>query len=743
MRFANPNILWLLLLVPVVGFLLALAANHRKTLIGRFAIGKSLEHYQQARNAITVWTRNGLLLLGMVCLIFALARPQWGYHEREVITQGVDMMIAIDTSASMMARDFPPTRLTRAKELLRNLIWEAKGSRVGIVAFAGSATVMCPLTLDYNMAATALKAVDMNTVSARGTNIGAAITAANGAFEVSGANDRILVLLTDGEQMEQQDALNQAVAKAKQDGVHIFAIGLGSPEGSTIPTLRGPLRDQNGNVVTTKLDFATLERIAKETGGSALRAEKMGATEIAQISNELAKFRGRKQQDKKFRVYQERYPLFLAAALVCLLLEALLRETRRISWPRRKNRSANAALIVLLGGFIAFAARDAAAYPGEAFVKSRDGLQNYNSGEFDKSIEDYKQALAHDPDNPLLAYNLGAALARAGKNDEARETFGKVYDPANTRLNSIARYGMATLTHRALRKDIADNKKKWEQELALGKPEARQAVQANIDKLKHVAGEYKQVIRDGVEDLDVKVNYELVKRDIAELEKLLKDNEQKQKQQQPNEQQQKNDEQKKDQQKSGQQDQQQDNKQKDKGQQKEDQKQQNGQQDQKEGQNKDQQQQNQNKPGDKQKDQQKQPGDQNKPENGNQDQQKNPQGQNGNQQSQQPQPDNQGKPTPTPAPNGTPTPAPGPNGKPSPTPGPSPTPFPEGTPAGGQPGDQNGEAGPGGKGEKVPVGQMSKSDVDRLLNTLPPENQQALQLMMGAPTQQQDMKNEW
>src|SRR5690606_30343484 len=147
--------------------------------------------------------------------------------------------------------------------------------------------------------------VDVNTVARQGTDIGAAISAANGAFEISGGSDRILVLLTDGEQLEEQDALNAAVAKAKAEGVKIFAIGLGGTTGVNIPTMRGPLRFE-GQVVETKLDFETLTRISQETGGKAIRAEKMGASEIAEISNQLVKFRGNKQQDKTFRVYHER-----------------------------------------------------------------------------------------------------------------------------------------------------------------------------------------------------------------------------------------------------------------------------------------------------------------------------------------------------------------------------------------------------------------------------------------------------
>ncbi len=714
MRFAIPHMLWLLILLPVVGAFLVWAVGHRRALLGRFGSDKALaKHGIAAINAIS-WVRIGLFLLGLAAVILGLARPQWGYHERQVVTRGVDMVIAVDTSASMMAKDFPPNRLSRAKDLLKNLIWEARGDRVGIVAFSGSALVMCPLTLDYNMAATALKAVDVNTVSTRGTNIGAAINAAKGAFDISGSNDRILVLLTDGEQMELTEELDAAISEAKEVNIKIFSIGLGTADGAVIPTMAGPKKDATGNVVRTSLDFETLKKISSATGGQAIRAEKIGAGEIADITSALSQFRGRKQQDKTYKVFHDRYPWFLGAALLFFVAEALLAGVHHWSWLRRRRRIASGTGLLFVAIVTGHGA--AFAYPGEDFVRSRDALQKYRAGDYNQSTSLYDQAAKLDPQDPQIHYNLGAAASKAGKVDAAREAFGKVYDPTQPALNAEARFGMAILNHRDVRKVIAENKEQWAPKLASGDEAATKEVKDAISKLKEIIGEYKETILAKPDDIDMKANYELAKKDLEELEKLLQDNQSEQQQQQQQDQQQKNEEEKKDEQKQGE-----DQKDKQDSQGKEGEK---GKDDPKPGEDS---KPGENPPEDKPKDN---PGDQ-------PDEEKTPEGKEDEKKPGEDKPDDAtgDKPGDQKKQDGKPD----PKGTPAPTPTPSPTPT--GTSGPGETPGQGSE--PSQQGQPVPVGQMSPTDVDRLLNTLPPEDQRALQLMMGAPTDQQDMKNDW
>lgn len=708
MRFAIPHMLWLLVLVPVIGAGLIWAAGYRRSLIARFGTEKALAQAGITAIGAMVWVRIVLFLLAFTCLVFALARPQWGYHERQVVTHGVDMVVAVDTSDSMMARDFQPNRMSRAKELLRNLIWEAQGSRVGIVAFSGSAVVMCPLTLDYNMAATALKAVDINTVSSEGTNIGAAIRAAKGAFEVSGANDRVMVLLTDGEQLDNPQELDVAVKDAAEVGIKIYAIGLGTTDGAIIPTLGGPKRSRTGEIVKTSLNFEKLQEIADATGGKSIRAEPAGAGEIAEISAALSDFRGRKQQDKTYRIFHERYPLFLGAAVLLLLAEALLSGANRIVWPRRSHRIA--AVIFLVTLFSGLHPSDSFGYPGESYVRSREALQKFHAGEFDQASQLYEEAAEANPQNNQIQFNLGAAAAKAGKTTEAKESLGKVYDPENPILNSYAQYGITTLDHREIRKVIADNKTEWAEAAAEGSA-PKDDIQQAVDRLEKIIESYKQTILVQPGDMDMKANYELAKKDLEELDELLKENEQQQQQQQPEQQQENQQEQQHQQnqgeeQEEGEGQQEQGEQGQDEGEQGEEpQDQQENQQEGEQGQQEDQQQQ----PEGEQQDEQQ--GEQQQGESENQNQ--------GQQQDQEGELDPEGTPAPTP----------------------TPTPTPQGTPQPGQ--DQGSGPEQEAQGDPVPIGQMNPTDVDRLLNTLPPENQQALQLMMGAPTEKQDLEHDW
>ena len=717
MRFALPHMLWLLLLVPIIAAYLIWTIGKRRDLLRRFATSKALSRLQLVATGTMTWVRTGLFLLGVTALIVALARPQWGFHERRIVSRGVDMMIAIDTSESMMARDFQPDRISRAKDLLKNLIWEAQGARVGVIAFSGAAAIMCPLTLDYNMASTALKAVDINTVSARGTNIAAAIDAALGSFEISGGNDRILILLTDGEQTEQLETLDKAVNKAAENGMRIFGIGIGTSKGATIPTLRGAKVDSAGNVITTKIDFSKLEEISQKTKGVAIRAEKMGAGEIAEISAQLAKFKGQKQLDKSVRIYHERYSWFLAFALVCFILEALLRHFRGFGW----MRFGRAATVIIAGAAIGLSAENAAAYPGEAFVRSREAYQKFQSGDYDSAVELYTEAVAISPQDPQLLYNLGAAAAKAKQTSQSETAFRSVYDPTNPRLNADALFGAAMLNHTDVRKTIKEQMPAWKE--AMAQPSeagdaAKVEVEAEKGKLETVIKEYKNAILAKPDDADMKANYEIAKRDLEELEDLLKEYDKKKEEQQKQQEQKPQDQKNEDKDKPDQKDQNKDQQ----GQDDQDQQGQQGKDDQK----------NPDKPKDENPPKETPKSGDQKPDEG-----KDPEGKD---QSDQQNPNGQ-KPTPTPGPEPGDKDQPGKQQSPKGTPTPTPSPSPNGKP---QPGANPGEQpGAGAEGTPVPVGEMSPSDVDRLLNTLPAEDQNALQLMFGNSSTQEDMKNDW
>lgn len=321
MRFANPQILWLLLLLPFAVGALWMAGRHRVRVLSRFAPPQAIAYLANHYAGGIPLSKQILSITAIAGIIFATARPQWGFEDRHIISRGVDVIVAVDTSSSMLAQDYRPNRLARAKDLLQNVIWTMRGDRIGIMAFAGSAFMQCPLTLDYGMAKTALEALDINSVPVQGTAIGTAIDAAVNAFQVAGSGERVLVLLTDGEDQGTQPI--EAAQRAAKEHVRIYTIGIGTSQGMPIPINGGYKQDHEGHVVNSKLDLLTLAKIAQLSGGKAIKANSRGNAELDEILSDLASLQKKEQQDTVYRVYTERFQWFLLPSIVLLALEAM------------------------------------------------------------------------------------------------------------------------------------------------------------------------------------------------------------------------------------------------------------------------------------------------------------------------------------------------------------------------------------------------------------------------------------
>ncbi len=321
MRFAYPLVLWALLLLPALAAFLAWSLRRRRILLERYASAKLLPLLGGDPGSWRLWMRPAMILFASTLLIFAAARPQWGHEDRKIISRGVDIMVAVDTSASMLAQDYRPNRLERAKQLLQDIIWRARGDRVGVMAFAGSAAIQSPLTLDYSMASAALKSLGPGSVSAGGTALGKAIDAAVQAFKTGSAGERVLIVLTDGE--DQGSEPIEAAQRAAEAGVKIYTVGIGTSQGGATPTDQGPKTDRSGEQVVSKLDFETLTRIAQITGGKAVKANPRGGAELDTILGDLEQLAKAEQQDRIYRVYQERFQWFLFPAILVLVWESL------------------------------------------------------------------------------------------------------------------------------------------------------------------------------------------------------------------------------------------------------------------------------------------------------------------------------------------------------------------------------------------------------------------------------------
>lgn len=274
-------------------------------------------------------------LLGIfsVCLlIFALIGPRWGFQWHEMKRQGIDIIVAIDTSNSMLAQDVKPNRLERSKLAIEELLDLLQGDRVGLIAFAGSSFLQCPLTLDYGAFAIALNAVDTGIIPRGGTSISSAIRTSITAFEGKAKKYKALILITDGEDHEGDPA--KAAEEAAKQGIKIFCVGVGTKEGELVPMVdekgsKSFLKDREGKVVKSRLDETTLQKVALTTGGGYVRASGAEYGLDVIYNEKIATMEKKELESKLQKRYEERYQIPAAIALGLLCLEALLGERRR------------------------------------------------------------------------------------------------------------------------------------------------------------------------------------------------------------------------------------------------------------------------------------------------------------------------------------------------------------------------------------------------------------------------------
>ena len=331
-RFASLELLFGLLLVPALAALFLAALKARRRALERFG---DLELVRKLSASVSRRGRaaKGVLLLATVSLlVLALARPQFGTRIETVRSEGQDVVVALDVSLSMLAEDVAPNRLDRARLEIMRILGRLDGDRIGLVAFAGSAFVQAPLTVDYGAAAMFLNAMDPDLISLQGTNLGEALTVALDAFEEGTVDHRALVVVTDGEDHEGE--IEGALERAVQEGVRIHTVGIGSLEGVPIPEIdergvrTGFKRDEEGNVVTSRLDEATLERVSERTGGRYFPATATGMS-LDPLIEEITGGVGRELEAREVRQFDEQFQIFLGAALLLLLVEAVVPDRRR------------------------------------------------------------------------------------------------------------------------------------------------------------------------------------------------------------------------------------------------------------------------------------------------------------------------------------------------------------------------------------------------------------------------------
>lgn len=333
MRFADPLYLFLLLFVLLLGLFYWFAISRKRTLLKRFGdlplIMRNAPYISFARQA----GKASLLLIGLAFLVVAVARLQFGTHMELLKREGLDIVVALDVSNSMLAADYEPNRLEKAKQEIHGIIDRLEGDRIGLVAFAGEAFTQCPLTLDYSAAQLLLTAMDNTSVSIQGTSLSSAIATADRMYDQQQRQYKVMILLTDGE--DHDGGVEEAAEAARQQGIKIYTVGLGNPAGEPIPILDragnqlGFRKDEKGEVIISKLDEATLQKIALTTGGKYYRASP-GEMELDRIFDEISGMEKKELEGTLVTRYDDRFQWPLGFGIFFILLEFFVSERRKI-----------------------------------------------------------------------------------------------------------------------------------------------------------------------------------------------------------------------------------------------------------------------------------------------------------------------------------------------------------------------------------------------------------------------------
>ena len=330
MKWGNVQLLvWLPLAIPLAWALFALL-RRRRAALAQLVDPALLGVLAPAWNPARAKSRLVLRVLALALLVLALARPQWGFRWEEVRRKGLDLVVALDTSRSMMASDIKPTRLQQAKWGIRDLLRNLRGDRVGLVPFAGSSILQCPLTIDYAAFAMTLDDIYSGIIPRGGTAIEQALRTAVAAFPADRTADRVILLITDGEDHE-GDPL-ALLPELKEKGIRVYTIGIGTLEGEMVPAGDGQggyFKDRQGQIVKTALKEDVLQKLALGTGGTYVRSAP-GDTGLERVFNEsIANLKRSEQENRTAKIYEERFVWPIAAALLLLAWEALLSDRRK------------------------------------------------------------------------------------------------------------------------------------------------------------------------------------------------------------------------------------------------------------------------------------------------------------------------------------------------------------------------------------------------------------------------------
>src|SRR5438552_2304911 len=488
MTFGAPEWFWTFAILPLLVALYLRAERRRTIILREFIAPRLLPELAGNVDRTCRVLRFVCVLLSIACAIIALAKPRWGYAYEDVKRRGLDLLLAVDTSRSMLSNDVPPNRLARVKLATQDLINDLTGDRVGLIAFAGRAFLQAPLTIDYDAAVESINDLDTKTIPEGGTNISEAIALAVQTFGKTATGNRALIIFTDGEELS-GNAVKEAKTAADA-GIRIFTVGVGTAQGSLIPieSENGSafVKDAKGQVVKSRLDENRLREIAQATGGSYFHLENGPQTMRQLYEQGLAKLQAGEIDARLSRRPIERYDWLLAVAILILAASVFINDRKR-----RPHRSivrplATVALVLLASNVFAVA----------------PGIEEYRQQKYNEALQQFQNVLSKHPQNPAadkLAFDSGAAAYKLRDYDSALQAFSQALLSPDIQLQSKGHYNLGNTLYQRGQTQKGEEKKlsDW------------------TDALKH----YEETLKISPQDKEAKDNYEFVKKKIDELKK--------------------------------------------------------------------------------------------------------------------------------------------------------------------------------------------------------------------------------
>ena len=494
MRFAHPQILWFSgILLPVLAVFLVWAWRRKQKLVAQFVQSRLLAHLTVGVSYARQKLRLVLLFFAVAFTLLALARPQWGFDWEEAHQQGLDIIVAIDTSKSMLAEDVNPNRLAKSKLAAFDLMKLAKTDRLGLIAFAGSAFLQCPLTLDEEAFRQSVEALDVTIIPQGGTALSEAVDAAVAAFEKSGDNHKVLVLFTDGE--DQDSGAIAAAEKADKAGIKIFTIGVGTREGELLRVRDDEgnlafLKDDNGNAVKSRLNETLLQQVATKAGGFYLPL--VGANPMESLYDKgLAPLPKSDSATKLVKNFRERFKWPLTAAILLLIGEMFLPQRKRVQKSDEMSAATNAGLKKVVAGVLLTIC------PLLSYGSVSSAAKKYETGNYNEALTDYQKLLSRNTNDFRLHYNAGAAAYKAQQFDAAKQHFDIASQSPDLKIQQQAYYNSGNALYQ-LGEPAEDSKQK------------KETWQSAIHN-------YENALKLNSNDADAKANLAFVKKKLEEL----------------------------------------------------------------------------------------------------------------------------------------------------------------------------------------------------------------------------------